>query len=109
MLKKGTFVDGHERPDVAEYREKFLRRMVGLGFLNPENTPTEQAKNALPVDLNSPPPEAAEKTLVLFHDESTFQANDDQPTLWAEKGTTVIRPKSKGSGIMVSDFVDGYL
>ena len=31
---------------------------------------------------------------------------------WAAKGTTIMRPKSKGSGIMVSDFVserDGYL
>ena len=33
--KKGTFVDGHERDDVVLYHETFLRRMVGLGFLNP--------------------------------------------------------------------------
>ena len=32
--KKGTFVDGHERDDVVEYRKTFLRRMVALGFLN---------------------------------------------------------------------------
>ena len=54
----------------------------------------------------------AEKTVVLFHDESTFQSNEDQPTLWGEKGTSVMRPKSNGSGIMVSDFIDernGYL
>ena len=37
--KKGTFVDGHEREDVVEYRIKFLRRMVCLGFLNPDNAP----------------------------------------------------------------------
>jgi len=30
--KKGTYVDGHERDDVVEYRGKFLRKMVGLGF-----------------------------------------------------------------------------
>ena len=110
--KKGTFVDGHERSDVVEYRQKFLRKMVGLGFLNVNNAPTEEAKNALPSDLESPPPEVIDKTVVIFHDESTFQANDDQPTLWAEKGTNVMRPKSKGSGIMVSDFIEergGYL
>ncbi len=53
-----------------------------------------------------------EKTVVLFHDESTFQANDDQPTVWALPGTTVMSPKSKGSGIVVSDFIEekgGYL
>jgi len=45
-------------------------------------------------------------SVVLFHDESTFQANEDQPTFWGIKGTTLINPKSKGSGIMVSDFID---
>ena len=103
--KKGTFVDGHEREDVVEYRIKFLRRMVCLGFLNPDNAPTEEAKIALPSDLHAPPTEVIEKTIVLFHDETTFQANEDQPTLWAEKGTNVMRPKSRRSGIMVSDFI----
>ena len=48
----------------------------------------------------------------MFHDESTFQANDDETWLWGVKGEHVIRPKSRGSGIMVSDFIDefnGYL
>ena len=31
--KKGTYVDGHEREDVVEYRGQFLRKMIGLGFL----------------------------------------------------------------------------
>ena len=112
VKKKGTFVDGHERSDVVEYRQKFLRKMVGLGFLNPSNAPTEEAKQALPSDLQCPPPDKLNKTIIIFHDESTFQANDDQPTLWAEKSTHVMRPKSKGSGIMVSDFIEekgGYL
>ena len=110
--KKGTFSDGHEREDVVQYRKSFLRKMVGLGFLNPTNAPTEEAKKALPNDLEPPPTEVIQKTILIFHDETTFQANDDQSTLWASKGTTVIRPKSKGSGIMVSDFIterDGYL
>jgi len=110
--KKGCFVDGHEREDVVEYRKKFLRKMVGLGFLNEQNAPTDEAKLALPGDLACPPQAVLDKTVVLFHDESTFQANDDQPSFWGTKGTTVMRPKSKGSGIMVSDFIDeknGYL
>ena len=45
--KKGTFVDGHEREDVVEYRKKFLRRMFILGFLNPSNAPTEEPKQVL--------------------------------------------------------------
>lgn len=88
--KKGTFVDGHERADVVQYRNKFLRKMVGLGFLNLDNAPTDEAKNALPSDLESPSSEVIDKTVIIFHDESTFQANDDQPTLWAEKGTNEV-------------------
>ena len=106
--KKGTYVDGHEREYVVDYRKTFLRRMVSLGFINKSCAPTDEAKNALPSDIHGPLPELAEKRVVLFHDESTFQSNEDQPTLWAEKGTTVMRPKSKGSGIMVSDFIDEH-
>ena len=110
--KKGSYVDGHERDDVVEYRKKFLRRMAALGFLNRSNAPTEEAKAALPMDLESPSSEIIDKTVIFFHDESTFQSNDDQSTFWGEKGTTIMRPKSKGAGIMVSDFIDeknGYL
>ena len=52
------------------------------------------------------------KPVVLFHDESTFQANKDQTNMWGKKGEHMLRPKSKGFGIMVFNFVDkknGYL
>ena len=110
--KKGAFVDGHERQDVVEYRKKFLRKMIALGFLNSLNAPTDQAKLALPHDLQCPSEEILSKTVIFFHDESTFQSNEDQPTLWAMKDTKVLKPKSRGAGIMVSDFIDernGYL
>lgn len=74
VSKKGTYVDGHERDDVVKYWQTFLRRMVGLGFLNEENAPTEEAKSALLSDLRAPLPEVREKTVIIFHDESTFQA-----------------------------------
>lgn len=108
QAKKGTFVDGHERDDVVAYRKTFLRRMVTLGFLHPRNAPTEEAKAALPEDFVCSRPDLLDKTVVLFHDESTFQANDDETTFWGTKDTKVMQPKSKGSGIMVSDFIDEY-
>jgi len=98
--------NGHERDEVVEYQKKFLQKMFGLGFLNEHNAPTEEAKLALPGDLVCIPQAVLDKTVVLFHDESTFQGNDDQPTFWGTKGTAVMRPKSKGSGIMLSDFID---
>ena len=110
--KKGTYVDGHEREDVVEYRGQFLRKMIGLGFLNRDNAPTPEAKLALPEDLETPRSDVLAKTIVLFHDESTFQANDYERTMWGTKDDHMLVPKSKGAGIMISDFIseqDGYL
>ena len=59
--KKGAFVDGHEREDVVQYRKKFLRQMVSLGFLNSANAPTEEARSALPSDLECPPNQSLKK------------------------------------------------
>ena len=69
---KGSFVDGHEQPDVVDYIiKKFLRRMVSLGFLNSMNAPTTEAKQALPSDLECLQQSVLDKTVVFFHDEST--------------------------------------
>ena len=86
--------------------------MFASGFLNKENAPTPEAALALPTDLESPTNEQIAKSVIIFHDESTFQANDDESWLWGVKGESVIRPRSRGAGIMVSDFIDehnGYL
>jgi len=51
--KKGCFVDGHEREDVVKSRSEFLK-MIGLGFLNESNAPTEKAKQSLPSNIRCP-------------------------------------------------------
>ena len=51
------------------------------------NALTEKEKLALPSDLAVPLPDTIYETVILFHDKTTFQANDDQPTLWAERKT----------------------
>jgi hypothetical protein len=35
-------------------------------------------------------------------------SNEDQPSQWGMKGDKMMKPKSKGAGIMVSDFVDEH-
>ena len=45
---------------------------------------------------------------IFFHDESTFTANEAQPTQWGIKGEKMMKKKSKGAGIMVSDFIDEH-
>ena len=37
-----------------------------------------------------------------------FRSNEDQSVHWGEKGTKVMKPKSRGSGIMVSNFIDEH-
>ena len=55
----------------------------------------------------------AEKRLVLiYHDESSFHANEGQSWHWAEEDRLTIRPKTQGRGLMISDFIEehgGYL
>ena len=78
-----------------------------MGF-NAANVPTDEAKGTLPDDLEYPPQTVLDKTVIFFHNESTFQ---DQSTFWGKKGKH-IKPKGKGTVITVSDFIDetnGYL
>ena len=80
--KRGIFIDGHERPDVVQYRKEFLRRMVKIGFLHSRHAPTESAIQSLPQDIDPPTTEKMSKTVVFCHDESTFQSNEDQSLQW---------------------------
>ena len=106
--KKGIFYDSHEREDVIQSRKLFLRKMAKIGFLHFTNAPIEGAQKALPEDIEPPNLERRSKTVVLFHDESTFQSNEGQVTQWGVKGQKMIKPKSRGAGIMVSDFIEEH-
>ena len=43
--------------------------------------------------------------ILITHDESTFSANDANRHAWLQESDTFLRPKGKGQGIMVSDFL----
>ena len=45
---------------------------------------------------------------MIYHDESIFCTNETQKWMWGTEDKPVILPKTKGSGIMVSDFVEEY-
>ena len=87
------YFDRHERDNVIAYRKTFLCEMVELGFLHPDQSPTPEAAAAFPTDVPLPSTETRTKTVVFFHDESTFLANDDQHWQWGTKGEFMIRPK----------------
>ena len=50
---------------------------------------------------------AGEKPLIrVVHDKCTFYANSDQSFFWGDDYTNVLRQKSLGASIMMSDFID---
>ena len=56
--------------------------------------------------------ECSRPIIRVYHDESTFYSNADQSQYWSDSESQILRQKSLGSSIMVSDFIDevsGYL
>jgi len=104
-VKKGVFLDGHERDDVVEYRQRFLKDMNGLlpYFVEFAADGTIQDK-VYPVDCVVGGPDRR-PIIMITHDESIFSANDGKHQAWIKDGDTFLRPKGKGKGIMVSDFL----
>ena len=86
--------------------------MTECGFLRHDNAPTQEAARVLAADVPHVSKEEGEKRIVWFHDESAYNTTADTQMLWGEKGKLPIKPKGKGSSIMVSEFIeekDGYL
>ena len=63
---------------MVESQQKFLHKMIALGFITIEEAPS---KVGFPQDIESPPLETISNTVFIFHDESTFNANEDQSIL----------------------------
>jgi hypothetical protein len=41
----------------------------------------------------------------IFHDEAIYYANDQSSGVWVKEDEQILRQKSKGRAIMVSDFI----
>lgn len=104
-VRKGVFVNGHERPDVVQDRRVFLQRMNELrpyivefeedGRMKDKTYPSDCAVSG----ANCQP------VIMITHDECTFSANDGIRRAWTRKGDTFLRPKRRGQGIMTSEFI----
>ena len=60
--KKEAYVDGHEREDVV----RCLWRMITLGFITKEESPSGDIKSKFPNDIPSPSRDTIEKTVFIF-------------------------------------------
>ena len=91
---------------LSRKEEEFLAKMVVVRFLHPSEALTPEVASNFPSTVPLPMSDIHDKTVVLFYEESTLQANEDQTTMWGKKGEHMLRSKRNGSGIMVSDFAD---
>ena len=98
-VRKGVYVDGHEREDVVGYRQnEFLPQLAAL---RPSLVEWDAKLKRVPKEL----PNGEKWKVFVTHDESTFYANDGRHQMWIEGEKQPLRPKGKGRGIMVSDFL----
>jgi hypothetical protein len=97
---KGVYIDGHERGDVVEYRQGvFLPKMLEFRALMREYEVGDEAKE-VEKDRDGHKP-----IVVVYHDESTFTANDAKGKTWVLNNEHELRKKGAGRGIHRSDFI----
>jgi hypothetical protein len=97
----GQYVDGHERRDIVEYRQKnFLPRWMSI-----EERTRKWKEDRVEEEIDERP-QNDRPVVVWFHGESTFYANDRRKLRWVHKNETAVpRPKGEGASLMVADFV----
>ena len=78
--------------------------MKGLGEAHLPPPPPSDERVA------TPPPDAEhrKRLVLIYHDESIFNTNEGQKWAWATGEEPIIQPKTKGAGIMVSDFIEQH-
>jgi hypothetical protein len=104
-VKKGIFLDGHERKDVIEYRTHFLDAIHEfLPYMVEFNENGSMKPKEYPNDCRVGGPDR-QPIIFITHDESIFSANDGRRQAWMRENHIFLRPKGKGKGIMVSDFL----
>jgi hypothetical protein len=100
--QKALYFDGHERPDVVEYRQNvFIPQMKQNCRQVVEYVVGDVGK-----EREKPVENYVERRLVLVsHDESTTQANDGKKKSWVHKNEHVLKKKGVGWGIHQSDVI----
>ena len=103
-VRKGVYIDSHERPDVVQERMGFLEQLEGLrpylvefdkfGGIKPKIYPRGCEIGGL-----HPP------VILVTHDESTLNSNEARLRVWIAPESTYLRPKGRGRGIIISDFL----
>jgi hypothetical protein len=100
------YINGYEREDIVEYHYKvFLPTWLTI-----RNSLHEWIDE---VEIPKTPP-PGKRRICITHNESTFNANNDNSYSWKKKGTQPLKKKARGKGLIVSEFlsaswVDSYI
>lgn len=96
LTPKGQYVDGHERPDVVDYRQNI--------FLPAWSKVKDRTRDFSTEGPKSDPPPHLRHVVIWWHDESQFYANDRRQKRWVHKlEKAVPQPKGQGASQMVAD------
>ncbi|CAG8762868.1 2910_t:CDS:2, partial [Rhizophagus irregularis] len=93
------YYDGHERPDVVEYRKSFLDEIYSYEKYMAKYE--GETMERIPPILESDDKEV----ILVTHDECIFYSNDGKRGVWAKSGELPLRKKGNGRSIMVSEFL----
>jgi hypothetical protein len=105
LVGRNVFIDGHERPDVIKSRIDFLNTLKDLEpYLVEFDEHGRILDKAYPSDCQIG---GSKRRPIIYitHDECTFASNDGPRFSWQGSDNIPFRPKSKGRGIMVSEFL----
>ena len=79
MLRKGVYMDGHERPDVVQYHNNmFLHLMADYQ----EKMVRWEMEGSKLVHIDPVLMPGEKQIIALFQDESSFYANEYKRTIW---------------------------
>ena len=100
VVRKGIYVDGHERKDVVKYRTQFVSIMHEL-------QKRMCSFSGVSMEIETPPSLRQDETeiVLVVHDETTFSANDGKKSVWIQDGNPPLRPKGDGNSVMMSEFL----
>jgi len=106
-VRKGVYRDGHQREDVIQYRQMVflpILRVLGNRIVHWEMVVTPNGETLQPMYLANLP--AGVRPIVLIgYDETTFNPHDGRNEVRIKEDYTLLKQKSRGRGIMVSDFL----
>ena len=98
--KGSTYVDGHERPDVVRYRNKFV-----VEFEKWQKRMEMYTGDNMDVIISPDLEDGEARVVLVTQDECIFQAHDGMRKVWQESDRKKIKPKGEGACIMVSAFL----